>query len=741
MSGEAEHRTKVLRVATRCTSIDQFVEGFARYCEKRTLFIASMTTRSPGHQSPFLILLADGSQALRGTCEVVEAWPTPTGPFRRPGVRIKLLQLDAPSEAVLTRLHTYKPPASPAPKPPVLPPLPPLKVPQRGTPAPGTPVAAASAATPGPATVTVPAAVPTSLPPLSRATVRVGAVAPPPSTVLPPLAPPAMIPPLATPPVGTATVTPRVETPPPVPPPGPAANAQPAPAQDPDDDAVTDVQGSVEAIRMIRDAAPTDPPPFGEPPPGAVAEERAPGSPIILPANPLAEITDDSLRGFVECTLYEETGKFSFDDLLERAGTDSDDDDPIAEPPPPPDLRASLPPELKPNPRRDATPPPARAAATTGAEAASGDGHGEILEVKAPAPSMARTMLGHAPMATAGAPGVLGPIPGGSDAPTPAPPPPPLPQPAPPPVMFGDLAMPPVAAGAEPLSPGIDMHVPAMAPPFYATGTSADDDLPIRRRTPLYAGLGAAAVILAIVVVVLLVRSSGSGNDAKAEIKQPAAKAAAIDAGVLATIEGGDGTGTGTGTDGANDGSGTGTGTDGADDGSGTGANGAGNAGAVPDPDDDPAELTAADRLPPPVGDCSASITTTPSGALVRANGRYYGETPLDAALPCGQVALQISYRRYATVEKTMTFAADKPAQIRLALERPRHKLRIVSTPGGATVSVNGAKVGTTPLYATVPGFSMLSIELRRAGFKTLRLKHYSKRTGGVVAGRLEKGR
>jgi len=737
VSGEAEHRTKVLRVATRCTSIDQFVEGFARYCEKRTLFIASLTTRSPGHQSPFVILLADGSQALRGTCEVVEAWPTPTGPFRRPGVRIKLLQLDAPSEAVLTRLHKFKPPAPPAPKPPVLPPLPPLKPvgALSKTPAPGTPIVAATAAAP----VAV-------LPPLGRGTVRAQAAVPAPAAavpsivpaVIPPAAPPSSTPttriaglprpdatPLPSPLARSAPATAPVAAPVAEPAPPPPPPAPPRPPPEPElDDAVTDVQGSVEAIRMIRDAAPTDPPPFGELPAGAIAEERAPGSPIILPANPLAEITDDSLRGFVECTLYEETGKFSFDDLLERAGTDSDDDDPIAEPPPPPDLRASLPPELKPNPRRDATPPPARAPATTGAEAASGDGHDEIPEVTSPAPSMARTMIGHAPMSAVGAPGRLGPIPGGGDAPTPAAPPAqPQPPPAPPPVMFGDLAMPPVAAGAEPLSPGIAMHVPAMAPPVYATGTSADDDLPIHRRTPLYAGLGAAAVILALVVVFLLVRSGGSGNDAKAEIKQPVAKAAAIDAGMLAAIERGDGTGTGTGAAGPDD--------DGTD----------GNAGAVPDPDDAAAELTAADRLPPPVGDCSASITTTPAGALVRANGRYYGETPLDAALPCGQVTLQLSYRRYATVEKTMTFAADKPAQIKLALERPKHKLRIVSTPGGATVSVNGAKVGTTPLSATVPGFSMLSIELRRAGFKTLRLKHYSKRTGGVVAGRLEKGR
>ena len=73
--------------------------------------------------------------------------------------------------------------------------------------------------------------------------------------------------------------------------------------------------------------------------------------------------------------------------------------------------------------------------------------------------------------------------------------------------------------------------------------------------------------------------------------------------------------------------------------------------------------------------------------------------------------------------------------------KRTGNTVKIVSTPGGATVSINGSKVGTTPATVTIPGYSMLSIELRRAGFKTQRLRHYSKRNGEVVAARLEKGR
>jgi len=43
----------------------------------------------------------------------------------------------------------------------------------------------------------------------------------------------------------------------------------------------------------------------------ADTESRTPGSDFILPANPLSNLTDDQLEGFIDCTLYEETGTFS----------------------------------------------------------------------------------------------------------------------------------------------------------------------------------------------------------------------------------------------------------------------------------------------------------------------------------------------------------------------------------------------------------------------------------------------
>ncbi len=733
MSGEAEHRTKVLRVATRCTSLDQFVEAFARYCERRTLFVASMTTRAPGSQSPFVILLADGGQAMRGTCEVVEAWASPVGPFRRPGVRVKFLQLDAASDAVLERLHKFAPPAPVAPKPPVLPPLPPLR---SKTPAPVPPP-------PGPPVATVPP-MPPPIPGLTgKPTVRAPAT-PVPNKTLMGLPPIALAAPAPIPPPRIATIPPLIEdlapVTPPVPAPEPVPDAEPEPrlmptfpASVPVEEFTTDVDASPEAIvairaradagRPVRDTAPAEQAPgfeiggdeeLGSIAPPPAGEERTPGSPIILPANPLAAIPDDSLRGFVECTLYEETGTFSFDDLLDRAGSEGDVDDPIAEPPPPPDLRASLPPELKPNPRRDATPVPAPSSF-------------------APA-AAAQPFLGAAP------------APEAPEAPLPpmfAPEPPP---PGPVDVDIADFGKDFDASDfgltnevARPFEGAAPLSLPpaTLAPPFppppapmYAARTAADDDYapPRPRRGPIIAGV-VAAVLLAAFVIFLLVRNGPSGKPDPAAAATP--RKGQADAAEIAPP-------------GASDAGST---------------IGATVGGTAPPPvtetpppvTETPPPVTETPppvtETPPPVtetpplpGDCIARITTVPDGAIVRADGRVYGETPFDAALPCGRVHLSITRVRYAPVERTVSFTAGERGDLKITLERPEHRIKLQSTPGGATVTIDGAKVGTTPTTVTIPGFSMLTIEMRRAGFKTLRTKHYSKRNGEVVAARLEKG-
>lgn len=211
----APTKQKALCVATRCTTAEQFVETFHRYCDEQSFFVATMNMRPVGLETPFSIQLADKTPVLRGLCVVLAAYTTAANPYKRPGVRLGIRRLTSDSEAVFYQLQAMRTSA-------------PLEV--------ATEASAAS-------------------------------IVEPPSPSKPPAIPPIPLP-KPKPPVAAS--------PPPV-----VEQSVPEPIQDP----VTDVQ------------------PVHQ-------EERTPGSDLVLPANPLQNLTDESLEGFVDCTLYEETGNF-----------------------------------------------------------------------------------------------------------------------------------------------------------------------------------------------------------------------------------------------------------------------------------------------------------------------------------------------------------------------------------------------------------------------------------------------
>ena len=60
-------KTRALCVATRCTTVDQFVATFHRFCgEDQSFFVATMTSRPVGLETAFAIQLADKQPVLRG---------------------------------------------------------------------------------------------------------------------------------------------------------------------------------------------------------------------------------------------------------------------------------------------------------------------------------------------------------------------------------------------------------------------------------------------------------------------------------------------------------------------------------------------------------------------------------------------------------------------------------------------------------------------------------------------------
>ena len=265
-------------IATRCTSVEQFIQMFHRFVDEESFFVSTLNTRPPGLETSFSVQLADGTPVLRGLCVVMQAWTDGSNPFKTPGVRLGIKRLTANSMAVFERLLVTRSAAKPS----------------GGTPLPVIPVATrplAGALPPRPpstlAVVSVPKhlkkpapineTAPTKLP-ASR--VELSQPARPISDPVPEPVPP--------------EITDLTEEPTDVRPPRQAVK----------DIAVSSPADVAPPVSPAEIAAPAD---LAPPPPD---DSRTPGSELVLPANPLMNLTDESLEGYVDCTLYEETGNF-----------------------------------------------------------------------------------------------------------------------------------------------------------------------------------------------------------------------------------------------------------------------------------------------------------------------------------------------------------------------------------------------------------------------------------------------
>jgi TonB family protein len=119
-----------------------------------------------------------------------------------------------------------------------------------------------------------------------------------------------------------------------------------------------------------------------------------------------------------------------------------------------------------------------------------------------------------------------------------------------------------------------------------------------------------------------------------------------------------------------------------------------------------PAPVVEASPAPlapsPTVG--ALRIDSEPSGARVSVNGQARGQTPLRLdELPFGAYKIRVEQKGYEAQTRAVSLDAASPsAEVRVALARPAAPASgaadILSTPSGATVSVDGRPVGRTPL-------------------------------------------
>ncbi len=138
---------------------------------------------------------------------------------------------------------------------------------------------------------------------------------------------------------------------------------------------------------------------------------------------------------------------------------------------------------------------------------------------------------------------------------------------------------------------------------------------------------------------------------------------------------------------------------------------------------------------------CSLRVRTSPKGVRVSVAGKRVGETPLLAELPCGPHRLQLSHPRYQDTTRELDLTPGARGELSLRLSRPTFVLRIVSTPKGATVMIDGSKAGVTPLRTPIRGFERASVVVKKSGYASHRTNIYVKSDEHVVRVRLRPSR
>lgn len=95
----------MIRVASRCRSIDELVVAFATRVDEETLIVITDRVDGVGARVRFAIELDDGTVAMAGEAEIVEHRALPRGQHQ---VRLHLLALDAAGRAAHRRMLDRK---------------------------------------------------------------------------------------------------------------------------------------------------------------------------------------------------------------------------------------------------------------------------------------------------------------------------------------------------------------------------------------------------------------------------------------------------------------------------------------------------------------------------------------------------------------------------------------------------------------------------------------------------------
>ncbi len=134
----------------------------------------------------------------------------------------------------------------------------------------------------------------------------------------------------------------------------------------------------------------------------------------------------------------------------------------------------------------------------------------------------------------------------------------------------------------------------------------------------------------------------------------------------------------------------------------------------------------------PPGG--TLDLVTVPPGARVTLDGEPVGDSPVHRRVSVGDHRVSAEKERHTSVSRTFTADADQTVHLELALPRPSTRLKIVSQPPGAEISVNHARVGRAPIEITRPAFEHYKVHAELRGCRPVDRAVYLKPDSGPLS-------
>ena len=116
-------------------------------------------------------------------------------------------------------------------------------------------------------------------------------------------------------------------------------------------------------------------------------------------------------------------------------------------------------------------------------------------------------------------------------------------------------------------------------------------------------------------------------------------------------------------------------------------------------------------------GKCRVSFSASPKRTAIYLGRKRIGYTPLEADVECKKNKYAFHRERYDSAYKT--FDARKTTEVKVRLRPSRYYVKVSSQPSGATVRVNGRRVGKTPTRARVRPGSKVSVKISKKGYRT----------------------